>query len=550
MNRRCFISKLSLTTAATVAGVHGLNAQPLRLTPQMLKQPARDLLPEAVAPLELEKLALVAMEAAKATGAEYADIRIAEKHVLALKLWADPFAPVSELQSGLSYGIRVVVNGFAAFTHGSNPTADSVAGKTRDAVEAARGHVSEALQSTPFAYERIPVAKGEWSTPIEVDPFGISLEEQVALLNAYQSAATRVRYGQPGLRGTIFQWTREKRVFASSAGSLTTQNLWRSDPTIWGSGDYGMGAIGLVPRRISAASGGYETVLIPGLQDDIKNITEEAVRLASMPWRTLDVGRYPVVLDGGTMGNVVTSTLGQALELDRVLGYEADASGTSFLSPPLQMLGQQIASKALNVVAGRTLPSRLAVKWDDDGVEPREYDVIKNGQLVDYHTSAATAGALDEWYRRTGRSNDSRGCAVAPNADHQVLVRTPHLTVLPGDRAMPLDDLCKEANRGILVQNAYRVRTDQQLASGGLFYTQMFEIRDGKVVGQVRGNGIQFSTGKFFKSLKSLGGAETVRSSVAILPKGQPWRHLTQDATAPAALFGEADVIRSHIILS
>src|SRR5206468_1914746 len=98
-------------------------------------------------------------------------------------------------------------------------------------------------------------------------------------------------------------------------------------------------------------SGGFETVTSLAHQDTIKRVTEEAVQLASLPRGMVDVGRYPVVFDGMAFGTILSQTLAPALECDRVMGWDRDASGDSFVKPP--MFGTQIASPLLSVTANR-----------------------------------------------------------------------------------------------------------------------------------------------------------------------------------------------------
>ena len=45
--------------------------------------------------------------------------------------------------------------------------------------------------------------------------------------------------------------------------------------------------------------------------------------------KTVTIGRYTLVLDGSTMASILGGTLGVATQLDRALGYGADAGGTT-----------------------------------------------------------------------------------------------------------------------------------------------------------------------------------------------------------------------------
>jgi TldD protein len=494
----------------------------------------------------LRALAMEAITAAKDAGATYADVRVAEEQQLQLNQ-GPSLEPGVGVESRFSYGIRVMRDGVWAFVHGSVPSADALAVAARQAMATVRGYTQ--LPASRFEWAPTPVATGEWATPIHVDPFTVPLQDHSALIHAYHSAMARVhRRSDHSLIGLL--WLRETRVFGSTEGSLVTQRFWRSISGVHVGGSYGGGFAFLKVPGTQAVSGGYETAAIPAIQDEITRVTEEAVRLASLPARAIDVGRYPVVFDGSSLGMALAQTIGPALDLDRALGYEADASGTSFLSPPMALLGTTITSPLLSVTATRALPALSAVKWDDDGVEPQDYSVIQNGTLVDYHTSRQTAPALRDWYAQQKLPLRSHGCAAAPNADGVVLVQPPHLSITPGTQTATLDDLCRDMGRGILIRDAGWFGTDQQLASGA--YTEfghMFEIEQGKVVRRIVGNGLQFMTSRLWKSLVAVGDAGTVRRGAAVVYKGQPWTAMTQTASAPAALCKDVDVISTQVRL-
>lgn len=513
---------------------------------------ANALIPDPIDPSSLQQLAAAGIEAARSAGASYADIRVAERHELSLGLSAvKPFAPITEMETTVAYGLRVIANGAWAFVYGTAPSVDTIATAARNAVATAQGYAGNMKRRVELA--PAPVVTGTWATPFKLDPFSVPLRDQGALLGAYRAAANRVYHGNAG-QFTEFRWTRDHRVFASSEGSAVTQDLRWSEPRVRGAGDVGLGEFGsstvelLIPG-ITHAAGGYETVAIPGMQERIKATTEEAVRLATLPRRVLDVGRYPVVFDGVSLGAVLGQTIGRALELDRVLGYEADAGGTSYLSPPLEMLGTPITSPSLTVTAHRNLPTLTAAQWDDEGVTPKPYPVITDGRLMDFHTSRQTALALRSWYEGQGRPVASHGCMIAPEASHPALIRPPHLTVDAPKDGASVDELCKGIRRGLLVRGASTYSIDQQLVSASLVTlgSKLFEIENGKIVRRLDANALQFGTTTFWKSIGALGNASTLEDCTFKMQKGQPWRTASQTVTAPAGLIKDVNIVSAKL---
>jgi TldD protein len=553
--RRQFLTTTSLALAGTTLRGRQLRAQQL---PHHIGMSSRHgglnaaaMLPESLGPAYLRTLAVSAADAAKRAGASYADVRVAERHRLHLDLYTGDIQALVDLDSTVTYGVRVIVDGTWAFVHGSTPSIDAITTSARDAVATARGYAKVTRRRVELV--PMPIATGEWETPIQEDPFAVPLQDHAALMGAYDQAALRVRHGE--LTTPIaLTWIKDTRVFASSDGSLTTQRLHRSEFDVRARGNCFMGSVLLRVPQPSSGPGGFETVTNPALQDEMKRAAEEVVRLASLPSRAMDVGRYPVVFDGATLGMVLGRTLGAALELDRVLGYEADASGTSFLSPPQAFLGTEIVSPLLTVIGNHPSPTAPVVKWDDEGVEPHVFPIITRGRLLDYPNSRQTASALQAWYAQRGQALRSHGCMVAPEANDPLLVRTPHVAVVPSANTASIDELCKGITRGVLVLDMRYCSTDQQLSSGSLDTSDsgynhgvMLEIEKGKVVRRIGGNSLEFRTSSLWKSqLVALGDAYTVCERSFAVDKGMPWRTTLQSAAAPAGLFKDVNIISTQ----
>jgi TldD protein len=549
--RRTFLSTTSLGIAGTLLRTRCVEAQRLPASIMRAGYAAQHVLPESSPPDALRALALRGIEAATQAGATYADLRLGAQYFLrAGMMFTQAGDPIVFLSSTVTYGIRVLVDGAWAFGYGSTPAADPIAATARNAVATARGYA-------PFLKQRIelapaPVVTGEWATPIAEDPFAVPLSDHAAVLHAYALAANRRLQVQA--YGQAFEWTKETRVFASSEGSLLTQTLHTLDPSFVVAGNFVSphnydGVLMRYPG-LAAQAGGFELVTPPAIQDDITRWTEEVDRIGALPRTTLDVGRYPVVFDGRSVGAAFGTTLGRALELDRALGEEAAASGTSFLTPPMDLLGTGIVSPLLSVTATRAAPVRSAVKWDDEGVETHPYPLITDGRLVDYHTSRQHAMTLRDWYAKQGQPVRSHGSTMVRNAELPVLIRAPHLTIAPSPSPASLETLCQGMTHGLLVVDMQDCRTDHGLAS--LFcavprhtaYWVALEIVRGKPVRRLRGNALDIGTRRFWKEqLVAVGDRSTVQENAVRISKGIPWHSIWQSAATPAALFKDVNVI-------
>ena len=91
-----------------------------------------------------------------------------------------------------------------------------------------------------------------------------------------------------------------------------------------------------------------------------------------------------------------------ATELDRIMGYEANYAGTSFVK--ISDIGKlKYGSKLFNVTADKTDPGGLGtIGYDDDGVKTTKFPIVRDGILVGLQTNRETAHYINE--------KESRGC--------------------------------------------------------------------------------------------------------------------------------------------
>ena len=215
---------------------------------------------------------------------------------------------------------------------------------------------------------------------------------------------------------------REEKTFASTDGSFTVQTIYRTQPsmtvTAVGNGDFATReSIDIAPRGL-----GYEHVRDAKLVENAPKWADEAVQKLSA--KSVDVGRYDLVLHPSHLWLTIHESVAHPTELDRAMGYEANYAGTSFVAPPEKVLGTlKYGSELMNIRGDRTQVGSLsACGWDDEGVKPEEFDIIKKGIFVDYHTTREQAPWLDWYYKKIGK----------PDALARLLVRAD-----VGRRAVP-----------------------------------------------------------------------------------------------------------------
>jgi TldD protein len=379
---------------------------------------------------------------------------------------------------------------------------------------------------------------------VEIDPFTVDVQDQINLL--WSASLTVPRIKGAGLAFIRLNWSKEDRIFANSEGSLISQTFWTAMPDGFGdisgaSQDLTENVYFQLPVFPEPAAAGYEVLLKPNIQDSLMEAAENMMRMLKA--KSVEPGRYELVLDAHQMASAINDTLATPMEMDRVLGYEADAGGTSYMAPPKDKLGAKpFASTKLTLRGNRNMPGVAARGWDDEGVKPKEYVLVENGVLKDYHTTREMAMELDWWYKQQGKQTESNGCAMAFTSDMCPLSALPNIEMDGAKDSTSIEDLVKNVKKGILVTNAGYGGSDQQ-GTGGQYYGEICqEIRNGKLIGYVKDCSYRFLSGPFWKNLMAVGGKNTYRISGQKSYKGQPFQYVFNSVGAVAAHFKECNI--------
>jgi len=502
-----------------------------------------NLLPQTFNAEQFRSLALAAIDAARRAGAEFADIRIGVQR---------EFTPYAA-NIGVGYGIRARIEGCWSFQHGNVLELDAVVGASRIAVANARASARVNKQRRRLdTVDMIPLSPvtGEWKSPVDIDPLAISLDDYRRFDSSLEEPVKRLGFvTATGGSG----WHVETRVFASTVGSLITQEFTRGGISL----NVAASAVDNVEDLVildvpglGIRSTGFETALASDYAERTLLTAEQAVRWRALPLRPfVDVGRFPVVFDGATMASVVGQTVDLAVDGDRLAGLEADASGMSFLAAGSQVFrtSSSLLSLLLTITSDHAVPSSVAVKWDDEGIATEPYVVVDRGRIVGCHTTWETMSLLTAWSRDRGISLRSHGGAVAPTPASLPLADGGNLGVAPGTSRTSIDDLFRDIDHGFLVIGG-TAAAGSRLTTGVLRSSLVIEVRRGKPVARVPNICFVFSTlGVLGKGLLALGGAETMGTATSVTEKGIPWQTMTHPVSAPAAYCKEIDVANWNV---
>jgi len=537
-SRRGFIK--STSAALGVAGIAPLSIG--RVAADALSPP-QNRNEHAIAPEpSITELAAVALDAAKSAGAEYADVRFVRNRNQNVSTREQRVSGVSDNET-YGFGVRALVGGCWGFSASRDLTKDEVARVAKQAVAQARANRSALVRPVQLAPAPI-VANGTWKSPIETDPFDVPIEEKVALLLSANQAALAVK-GARFVSSSMF-FLREEKTFASTEGSNTFQVIYRTQPsmtvTAVGNGDFATReSVDVAPRGV-----GYEHVRNSKLLEMAPKWATEAVEKLSA--KSVEVGRYDLVLHPSHLWLTIHESVAHPTELDRATGYEANYAGTSFVAPPEKVLGTlKYGSELMNIRGDRTQPGSLsACSWDDEGVKPEDFDIIKKGVFVDYQTTREQALWLDWYYKKLGRPTRSHGCSYAQTWAAVQFQRMPNVSLLPGEKDIGWDDLIAATDRGIAIIGDGSFSIDQQRYNAQFGGQVFYEIKGGKITGMLKDVAYQMKTPEFWASLDMVGGPKSYFLGGAFGDaKGQPVQVNAISHGAPVTRFRNVNVINT-----
>jgi TldD protein len=292
---------------------------------------------------------------------------------------------------------------------------------------------------------------------------------------------------------------------------------------------------------------GYEHVRDSRFVENAERWAQEAV--AKLSAKPVEPGRYDLVLLPTHLWLTIHESIAHPTELDRIMGFEANYAGTSFVSPIADYLGKfRYGPEFMNIQGERSSAGGLSsIGYDDEGVKPDEFLIIKNGVVNDLQTTREQAPWLADWYRSQGRPVRSHGNSYSQSWSEVQFQRMPNVNLLPNaQRDVSVEELIADVKDGILIDGDGSFSIDQQRYNAQ-FGGQVFkEIKDGKVTGLLKDVAYQMRTPEFWNSMDGLGGRGSYFVGGSFFDgKGQPSQVNAVSHGSPAARFRRVNVINT-----
>ncbi|MGA2989410.1 MAG: TldD/PmbA family protein [Candidatus Korobacteraceae bacterium] len=435
-----------------------------------------------------------ALETAQARGASYAEARVVHERDRALATKNGKVGTALSLES-LGAGIRVITDGAWGFAATENLTREAVERCAAEAVAIAKA--SALVKERPVELAAEPPAQADWSSPCRIDPFSTSIEDNLALLMSIDAALRGVE--GVTLAETNLNFRRHEQWFYNTEGAAIHQTR-----TITGAGyaAYAFAGSEIQKRSYPNSFGGqwqnkgYELVEELKLLENARRIGQECVALHKA--ERCPQGRMALVLDSSQLGLQIHESIGHPIELDRVLGMEANFAGTSFLT--LDKLNKlRYGSELVNVVADATEahgPGLGTFAYDDEGVAAQSVPIIQKGLFTGYLSGRDTAAVI-------GRAR-SGGNMRAENWNRVPIVRMTNISLLPGERPLTLEQLIAGTDNGIFMQTNRSWSIDDKRYNFQFGCEIGWEIKGGKLGRMIKNPSYSGITTDFWNSLEAL----------------------------------------------
>ncbi len=477
-----------------------------------------------------KRLADVALNTATQEGASYVDVRIGRYLNQYIFTREEKVRNIRNTES-FGVGIRVIANGTWGFAATNQVNEKGIQEAAKLAVSIAKANSK--IQEDPVVLA--PTSSyGEvsWQTPIKKKAIEVPISEKVDLLLAANAAA--MENGADFINSSLFQ-VNEQKYFASSEGSYIDQDVHRIWPTFSVTcKDADTGKF-YARSSISAPMGmGYEYLQenpsdkIIGPAEGLVfynkgyDIVEDAINAAKQARQVLnaksvEAGKYSLVLEPNHLGLTIHESVGHPLELDRVLGYEANYAGTSFATlDKWETKKFNYGSEIVNLFADKTQEHSLgAVGYDDEGVKTKQWDLVRDGILVNYQAIRDQVKIIDQ--------DQSHGCCYADSWSTIQFQRMPNVSLEPNKTPYSVNDMISDVEDGIYIVGRGSYSIDQQRYNfqfGGILF---YEIKNGKITEMLKDVAYQANTQEFWNACSKICDEKDYRMFGSFFDgKGQP----------------------------
>ena len=338
-----------------------------------------------------------------------------------------------------------------------------------------------------------PAHQDTYIVAVKDDPFKKDLEEKVEFL---KETNLRIKEAHETIRMylTNYQARKVDTWFFSSEGAKIHQVLPYTGAQHT--------AIAVAPPEIQRRSlenfqsKGWEAIEELDLFSLAEKVGKEAAILATEAKKSPS-GVIPLILEPYQLGLTIHESLGHPTELDRVLGYEADFAGTSFMTP--EKLGTlRYGNEKVTMTNDPTMSGVLAhYKYDDEGTLAKKFQPVKEGIFLEYQSDREHAGILGREF--------STGNSKAQSYRFVPIIRMANLYMEPDPSGYNgVEELIEDTKYGVYGLN-WKSHSISDKRVNFQFATQMgYLIEKGEIKHPIKNLTYQGITTEFWNSVSGM----------------------------------------------
>ncbi len=537
---------MNITRRSFVGGVSGLAGVVLLPTRSFAVSESDN--PELIPKELMFSVVNRAMDAANSAGADHVEVSLSRS------LWQNFDQPGVDVESLkvtdtaiVDVGVRVMINGRWGHASSNQFEGDD------ELIRIAKAACSQARANSKkkprhMDWVAAPTLVANYVSP-GIDPIAITQEEKIDFINSWVASVQDYKSPNytPKVGRCILTNTRTERAFVNSSGSNLYSITYLLACTLPLVASMKNSRPMTQPqthlcRGLMSQQAGWDVIRESRPHDQIPELIEKSALGSMISGAPVDIGRYDVVCSAATSAGIIAQSIVAASEIDRAIGLEANADGTSYLGPDLMMhLGSEVGNEHVNLSVNRTLERGLAtIPWDAEGVPAKTFELVRKGKLVDYFTNRELSPLLNEWYSKNGVSMGSNGCSTASSSSDFPVVGPANIRMEPGKEDVDEDELISEVKEGYLLMNVPTATSFQR--QDGFMAGLGRKIVNGKLRDYVQ-LGALFNTTNLLKSVTGIGG----KRSHSVIPlrvfKGQPVQELSYSVESVPLRFSNVAII-------
>ncbi|NUT31729.1 MAG: TldD/PmbA family protein [Hamadaea sp.] len=461
-------------------------------------------------------VATAAVQAALDAGARYADARVMHRRTESMHARNGEIEDLTQVEDA-GIGVRALVGGGWGFY--AVPDLSAAAARAAGVTAARIAAASARVPGPPLDLVPSPTGTASWASPCAEDPLGVPLAEKGDLLT---TATSVMREHGADLAEGLYQAWDTRKWFVSSEGHRIDQHIRECGAGISATviGEHETQRRSYPSYRGQYGTRGWELVRELDLLAHAGRIADEARALLTAP--VCPAGETTLILGGEQMCLQIHESVGHAIELDRILGWEAAFAGTSWLD--LAQLGSlRYGSELMNVTIDPTIPGALgSFGFDDEGTPAAARHAVKDGVWVGVLAGRDSAAVARERLRElpgVQSALDYAGSVRADGWSRLPMVRMTNVGLEPGPHT--LEEIIASTDDGVFMDMNRSWSIDDKRLNFQFGCEIGYEVKNGRLGRMLRNPTYTGIGPRFWQSMDMLSN-EIVAWGTPNCGKGQP----------------------------